>query len=179
MMPIGPLMIEHRLIERVIADIQLRLGGQTPRKAIDPPYVDRVVDFLRTYADRCHHGKEEEILFRDLRQKTLEPGHRTLMFQLVEDHEWARGTTRRLVAANASLAAGNTDSHQEVRRLLRDLASFYPGHIQKEDRSFFRSSMAYLNDQEQEAMLREFAQFDASLIHEKYRHIVQELGTEL
>lgn len=58
MMPIGPLMVEHRWIERVIADLQLRLGGQAPEKAIDPTYVEHVVDFLRTYADRCHHGKE-------------------------------------------------------------------------------------------------------------------------
>ena len=59
-------MIEHRLIERVIADVQTRLDGQAARRVVDTAYVDHVVDFLRTYADRCHHGKEEDILFRDL-----------------------------------------------------------------------------------------------------------------
>ena len=172
-------MIEHRLIERVIADVQTRLDGQGARRVVDTAYVDRVVDFLRTYADRCHHGKEEDILFRDLRQKTLEPGHKTLMFQLVEDHEWARATTRRLVAANASVAVGNKDSLQEARRLLHDLASFYPVHIEKEDKTFFRLSMAYLTPEEQEAMLREFTQFDASLIHEKYRRAVVDLEADL
>jgi len=178
MMPTGPLMIEHRLIERAITDIQLRLDGQSPGKAIDPAYVEVVVDFLQTYADECHHGKEEDILFRDLEWKTLEPELDASMHQLIADHEWARDTTRRLVAANVSLAAGNQASMVEVRRLLTDLASFYPGHIQREDESFFRSAMAYLTDNEQAVMLEAFAKFDASLIHEKYRRLVQDLETE-
>lgn len=175
MMPIGPLMVEHRWIERVISDIQLRLGGQSPRKAIDPPYVERVVDFLGTYADRCHHGKEEDILFRDLSHKTLEPALGALMRQLIAAHEWARDTTRRLVAANASLAVGNNDSMQDVCRLLGDLASFYPKHIQLEDESFFRPTMAYLTTDDQAVMLEAFVKFDASLIHEKYRRLAQAL----
>jgi hemerythrin-like domain-containing protein len=171
-------MIEHRWIERVIVDLQLRLGGQTPRKAIDPVYVERVVDFLRTYADRCHHGKEEDLLFRELEGKNLDPALAALMGQLVAEHEWARAATRRLVAANASLAAGNKDSMQDVRRLLGDLASFYPRHIQLEDEGFFRPIMAYLADDEQAAMLRKFAELDASLIHEKYRRMAQDLQAE-
>jgi hemerythrin-like domain-containing protein len=178
MMPIGPLMIEHRWIERVIANVQLRLDGRSPRKTIDPVYVERVVDFLRTYADRCHHGKEEDILFRDLGGKNLEPAIASTMRRLVTEHEWARTATRRLVAANASLAAGNRDSLQEVRLLLGDLASFYPGHIELEDNSFFRPAMDYFTGDERAAMLEAFAKFDASLIHEKYRRVAEDLQAE-
>jgi hemerythrin-like domain-containing protein len=32
-------------------------------------FIDTAVDFIRTYADRCHHGKEEDILFRNLAKK--------------------------------------------------------------------------------------------------------------
>jgi len=178
MMPIGPLMIEHRWIERVINDVELRLRGQSSRKAIDPIYVERVVDFLRTYADRCHHGKEEDILFRELEGKDLEPAFAASMRRLVAEHEWARATTRRLVAANTSYAAGDEGFLQEVHRLLGDLASFYPRHIELEDKSFFRPTMAYFTQDEQAAMLEEFAKFDASLIHEKYRRIAQDFEAE-
>jgi len=56
MMPMAPLMIERRLIERAITDIQLRLDGQSLGKAIDPAHVEVVVDFLQTCADGRHHG---------------------------------------------------------------------------------------------------------------------------
>jgi hemerythrin-like domain-containing protein len=175
MMPIGPLMVEHRWIERLIADLDLRLSGRSGLKTIDARYVESVVDFLRAYADRCHHGKEEDILFRDLAAKGLEPGLAAMMRQLTAEHAWARATTTDLVAANTSLAEGNEGSLGEVRRLLGDLAAFYPRHIEKEDEQFFRPAMTYLTPEEQQAMLGAFAAFDASLIHEKYRGLVQDL----
>ena len=64
----GPLMIEHRLIERMISIIKDALIQIESTQEVDPVFVDTAVDFIRTYADRTHHGKEEDILFRDLRQ---------------------------------------------------------------------------------------------------------------
>jgi hemerythrin-like domain-containing protein len=178
MMPIGPLMIEHRWIERVIAALEARLDRRRAEETLDPLYVEKVVDFLRTYADRCHHGKEEDILFRDLERRDLEPALAATMAELVRDHEWARATTRRLVAANADAARGDRAASAEVVRLLGELVSFYPFHIQKEDHRFFRQVMTYLTASEQAAMLDAFSKFDASLIHERYRRIAQELETD-
>jgi hemerythrin-like domain-containing protein len=177
MMPIGPLMVEHRWIERVISDLRRRLD-QSPGRSVDPLYVDRLVDFLRSYADRCHHGKEEDILFRDLGAKRLDPAAAETMRQLTEEHRWARATTKQLVRANASLRAGDQTALDDVRRLLGELASFYPEHIRKEDKDFFRPAMTYLTRAEQDAMLEEFRGFDALLVHERYRRIAEELEGE-
>ena len=177
-MPIGPLMIEHRWIERLIADVRARVGDPGAVGPIDTRYVDLVVDFLRTYADRCHHGKEEDILFKELAAKGPEPSLAQIMDRLISDHQWARATTRLLVAANASVAAGGEASTEEVRRLLGQLAAFYPEHIRFEDEKFFRPAMAYFTEEEQAAMLEAFAGFDATLIHEKYRQEVATLEGE-
>jgi hypothetical protein len=59
----APLMIEHRLIERMIGIIKRILSQIEKEEKIDPVFVDTTVDFIRTYADRTHHGKEEDILF--------------------------------------------------------------------------------------------------------------------
>ncbi|HEX2966826.1 MAG TPA: hypothetical protein VHO84_13625, partial [Syntrophorhabdaceae bacterium] len=67
----GPLMIEHRIIERMIQVIQKTLHQTNRTAPIDPLFVDAVVDFFRVYADRTHHGKEELIMFRDLAQKHM------------------------------------------------------------------------------------------------------------
>ena len=65
----APLMIEHRLIERMVAIIKRTLSQIEKEKKIDPVFIDTTVDFIRIYADRTHHGKEEDILFRDLNVK--------------------------------------------------------------------------------------------------------------
>ena len=59
MMPAGPLMIEHRLIERMIKVMQSELVKMRQQNQADVIFIDTAIDFIRMYADRCHHGKEE------------------------------------------------------------------------------------------------------------------------
>ena len=59
----APLMIEHRLIERMLSVIRDDLPKIKSKHKVDPVFVDIAVDFIRVYADRTHHGKEEDILF--------------------------------------------------------------------------------------------------------------------
>ena len=67
----GPLMIEHRLIERMLEIIKRVLTKIEAQNQIDPLFVDTAVDFIKVYADRTHHGKEEDILFRELDNKPM------------------------------------------------------------------------------------------------------------
>ena len=86
MMPIGPLMIEHRLIERMLDVMQEELSIFEKEKKLNPGFLEMAIDFIRTYADRCHHGKEEDILFRELRIKKLKDEHQRTMEELIEEH---------------------------------------------------------------------------------------------
>ena len=67
----GPLMIEHRLIERMLSVVKNALAEIDSNHKVDPVFVDIAVDFIRVYADQTHHGKEEDILFRELNNKPL------------------------------------------------------------------------------------------------------------
>jgi hemerythrin-like domain-containing protein len=173
MKPIGPLMIEHRLIERMIAVVNKELDELKQGKKADPIFIDTYVDFARSYADRCHHGKEEDILFRDLRRKKLSAEHKKTMDELIQEHVWARKTVGELVAAKDRYLQGDTSSLKDVSAKLKALAEFYPKHIEKEDKRFFFPILDYFTKQEQDAMLQEFWEFDRKLIHEKYQKVVE------
>mgnify|MGYP000055270791 CR=1 FL=1 len=71
MQPIGPLMHEHRLIEKIIPLIEKQLKAVRQKGEVNGRFIEGTVDFFRTYADRTHHGKEEDILFTALREKEL------------------------------------------------------------------------------------------------------------
>ncbi|MBI5590328.1 MAG: hemerythrin domain-containing protein [Deltaproteobacteria bacterium] len=173
----GPLMIEHRLIEQMLNVIQNALKRVEKTQSIDPYFVDTAVDFIRVYADRTHHGKEEDILFRDLRKKHLSSEDQRLMDELIEDHVIARNTTKALVEANMRYRNGNGAALGEVTALLKTLIDFYPIHIKKEDEVFFPASRAYFSEEEDQAMLAEFWDFDRKMIHEKYKAMVKTFGT--
>ena len=177
MKPIGPLMWEHRLIEKMLSFFKGETRKITERKKVDPLFVDTAVDFIRTYADRTHHGKEEDILFRDLIKKQLSREHARIMEELVEEHKYARKMVGMLVDAKERYLKGENTS-REVVSLLGELAHFYPIHIEKEDKSFFYPGMEYFTKEEQDRMLKEFYEFDRNMIHEKYRNIVDRIEAQ-
>ena len=168
-------MIEHRLIERMIALIKKKLKQIETTNQVDPWFIDTVVDFIRIYADRTHHGKEEDLLFRDLAKKRMSDQDQSIMNELIEEHVLGRKTTKELVEANAQYRDGKESSLSVIVAKLGKLADFYPKHIEKEDKVFFPAYMKYLSEQEDQLMLEEFWEFDREMIHEKYKSVIQAL----
>ena len=175
MLPIDALMQEHRLIERMTSQMRKEQAKMEEKDDVNAKFVDVVVDFIRVYADRCHHGKEEGILFRELSSKQMSREHAAMVRNLIDEHVYARKTTSNLAKANESFVNGYRDSRKDVYKLMNDLIEFYPMHTEKEDKKFFGPSMEYFTAKEQEAMLNEFWEFDRKIIHEHYVKVLDEL----
>jgi len=168
-------MIEHRLIEEMLAVIaeeanRIKSGGK-----IDPLFIDVAVDFIRTYADRTHHGKEEDILFQELVRKPLGKDDSVTMAELIDEHRQAREKVKALVNAKERFEKGANEAAKEIISIMEWLTDFYPRHIRKEDKDFFPRTEAYLAREELQEMLRAFHDFDGKMIHEKYNNLVRRL----
>ena len=172
MMPIGPLMAEHRLIERMIIILRDELNKIQKTEKIDPIFIDNAVDFIRTYADQTHHGKEEDILFRELEKKDISKEHEKIMKELINEHIFARKTTGELVEAKEKYVKGDKEAIKTIIDKINTLIGFYPKHIEKEDKHFFIPIMEYFNKEEQDAMLQEGQVFDRKMIHRNYNNFV-------
>lgn len=174
MNPIDLLVEEHTLIARM-----LTLFGKEIEKLKasngDHCFINAAVDFFMSYGDRTHHGKEEDILFRELGQKPLSEEHRNEMGELLEEHVVARNKIKDLKALNQKFIDGDSSVQLQLVTALEDLSAFYNQHIQKENTHFFISAKEYMNDTEWELMLKEFAEFDRSVIHEKYKALIAEM----
>ncbi|MCF8130015.1 MAG: hemerythrin domain-containing protein [Deltaproteobacteria bacterium] len=170
----APLMIEHRLIERMILVLKQNLSRAEKEGTLDPEFIDMAIDFIRIYADRTHHGKEENILFRDLKERDLSEADRRLMNELMEEHLLGRRTTKNLADANNRYRKGEQSALADIKANLATLAEFYPKHIEKEDKIFFPDARKYFSEEEDQAMLKAFWEFDRKMIHEKYISVVEE-----
>ncbi len=174
MKPRGPLMIEHRLIEKVVDLLRNRIPEIRAVGGISPGFVEAVIDFMRFYTDATHHGKEEEIYFRDCAKKDLPEDERQLMEDLIREHELSRqaleGTARDLERYRRG-----EDVLGPMLEKLQAWVEIYPRHIEKEDRYFFPAVEKYFSEPEEQAMLAEFGEFDRKLIHTKYRAVVEAL----
>jgi len=70
---------------------------------------------------------------------------------------------------------GELASQRVSAENLKTLTEFYPRHIEKEDKLFFPSSRSYFTDEEDQAMLTAFWEFDRKMIHEKYKSMIEVL----
>lgn len=167
-------MIEHRLIEKMIEIVRIQIDKIKVDKHVDPEFIDNVADFIRTYADQTHHGKEEDILFRDLQSKKMSPENSKIMDELIQEHKYGRMLVKELLQAKAKYQQGDIARIDTIVEKLQALVDFYPPHIKKEDAVFFPDTERYFTDEELEQMLEEFWEFDRNMIHQKYQAVYDE-----
>jgi hemerythrin-like domain-containing protein len=68
MRPTEQLKQEHQAIKlmlKILEEVCRRLESGTDA---NPEHLEKMVDFIRVFADRCHHGKEEVLLFPAMEQ---------------------------------------------------------------------------------------------------------------
>ncbi len=91
--PVQRLVDEHVWIVRLLARIPDLVDEINTSDVIDGDLLRAMVDFIRGYADRFHHMKEEDILFDYTDRET------PIVQVILQDHEQARGYVRAIVGA--------------------------------------------------------------------------------
>lgn len=175
MRPTGLLMIEHRLIERIIPLIKQELLRLNKTNQVNAFFVANTIYFMRAYADRAHHGKEEDILFRELARKNLRGEHKTIMNELIEEHREGRKLVTGLAASLSGYQEGDLKRGSDVYYYLSELTKFYPAHLEKEDRLFFYPIHQYFSPSEMDAILLECYEFDRKMLHQSFIQLVSDM----
>ena len=135
---------EHRVILQVI-DCLERMGQQARRESRVPAtYARQAIEVIRTFADRCHHGKEEAILFPALEQQIPGFGPTAVMR---DEHVIGRSYVASMASA---IEAGNASAFADAAAGYVDLLR---AHIAKEDDILFRMAQAMLTPAQDAAIL--------------------------
>ena len=175
---IEPLVEEHRVIKNTLAVFEAELKKIEEAQRIDPIAIDMSIDFIRTYTDLVHHGKEENILFRELGKKNLSVEHSAVMNELLAEHKYSRTIVTRWIDATERFFDGENSS-AEIVGCLQELTVFYPQHIAKENKDFFAPILQYFTQEEHDKMIQEFGEFDDKILHWKYRKVGSALEERL
>lgn len=171
-LPIGPLMIEHRLIERMVNLLEKEALNIRNTGRANIIFLRAAIDFFIFYADRTHHGKEEDIFFAELLKRKLSAADKEMVEKLQQEHVAARELVVKLgIDVDESCRQGSPEILSKLSTDLGELIGLYRPHIQKEDKHFFIPVMKYFSKEEQDAMLCRFWEFDRLLIHEKYKRM--------
>lgn len=166
--PAGVLETEHRYIQKVVGVIALHVDAIESGQALDLGLLAEVVEFMRAYADQCHHGKEEALLFPALEQKGVPPQGCPLG-ALKHEHVAGRALVTELATSVTGFRAGADAPTEALAKCLHGLVALYPNHIWKEEYLLFPMTGKVLTDPEQSWLAAEFDKVDAAFGVERLR----------
>jgi hemerythrin-like domain-containing protein len=168
---------EHRVILRVI-DVMERLTQRPVPGALES--WKKALDFARHFADRCHHLKEEKILFPAMEEHGIPNEGGPIGMMLIE-HEEGRSYVRSMFAAVARAEANDEGAQESLVASAGGYIRLLREHIEKEDQVLFRIADDVIPAEEQKQLLRAFEEHEVGEmgtgIHEKYLAIMQMLET--
>jgi hemerythrin-like domain-containing protein len=168
---------EHDLILRGLAVLEKVAARLAESKPVPPGTVEKLVDFFRNFADRCHHGKEEAMLFPALEAAGL-PRHGGPTGVMCFEHEEGRACVRGIAGAAARLAQ-DPGAAQEIVQHARQFIHLLRAHIDKENDVLFIMADSILSPEAQKGLSDRYGQFTdeqaGCRIHEEPTALIREL----
>ena len=178
MRPTDTLKAEHRVIERVLAVLNRASDKLARNEPVDAAVFTQSVDFIRNFADRYHHAKEEDSLYRRMGERGFPMDSGPIAVMLAE-HEEGRRYVRGLADAAERYGRGDQAAMDEIVHNARGYADLLAQHIQKEDNILYEIADSRLSPADQSDLEQRFEHKEQETIgpggHERYVALVGQL----
>lgn len=175
------LMEEHRIIERVLTALEKQARRLDAGEAVRPAFFLDAADFVRNFADGCHHEKEEDNLFPAMVAHGFSEDEGPVAVMLA-DHEEGRRLVGAMGDAAERLEGGDTEAAPEVVRNAIGYVAVLRQHIMKEDNILFPMADRALPEEQKDQLAEAFADLDADDasegVRQKYVALAEKLEAE-
>ena len=182
MTPTEILIDEHRLILEVLDSLEEAADRLDGGAYVDPGLFLDAAEFISGFADRCHHGKEEDILFVAMTARDMPQDSGPVAVMLHEHDEGRRYTTVFRTAAE-QLKAGDASAADDVVRNVFDYVNLLREHIAKEDNVLFPMADQIIPADAMQKVSEEFERVVAADVAKgipsKYRGLADDLKERL
>lgn len=150
---------EHRIIELVLGALEGMANLVAEERRLDVADAGRAIDFIRSFADKYHHAKEEDLLFVEMESVGFSPDAGPIAVMLY-DHETGRNHVRQMARALEAHMKHDEAAAATFARHASQFAALLRAHIQKEDNILYPLADEALSDVSQRALLDTFARAD-------------------
>lgn len=173
---------EHRIIERVLNSLEAGADRLQSGQDVRPEFFFSAVDFVRGFADGCHHQKEEKVLFVRMEELGV-PNQGGPIGVMLADHEQGREFIRALMAATQEMQAGDASARARVISSARGYIHLLRQHIMKEDNILFPMADKVIPTEQHDQVWDDFEHIEheetGEGVHEKYLALAESLSAEV
>jgi hemerythrin-like domain-containing protein len=154
------LMNEHRLIEVMLGCLEAMAERCAGTGELDRKAAADAVWFLRTFADRCHHGKEEAELFPLMEERAFSQGSGPTAVMRIE-HDEGRQLLDRIEQSIDGAAKGDEAAAESFTLNSHKFVEHLREHIKKEDHCLFPMAEQFLSGEDRQTLEQRFNTIDS------------------
>ena len=178
MNPTDILKEEHELILVMLKVIDRVCDRLSRGEKIKPEHLSDIIDFIRGFADGCHHAKEEKLLFPALEQAGIARTDGPVGFMLAE-HAMGRNYVTLMDEALGRYKAGDPAASEKFVENAKGYIELLNGHIMKENNVLFVMANQRLSGEKQKELLEGFERIEIEEtgegVHEKYHGMLHHM----
>jgi len=170
------LMSEHRTIERVLDALVGFAQDAVRRGATEKEELGRFVSFVREFADACHHGKEEDILFAAMVAAGF-PRNGGPIAVMLHEHDQGRALVQILKARAEQAEPWSDGDRQEIAEVAAGFSHMLHAHIHKEDAILYPMAEQHLPPEVMERVGEDCERYEAERAgdHERLHALAEAL----
>ena len=165
-----------KLILRILEKICKRLDSG---EAIEPEHLDMAIAFIQGFADKCHHGKEEDVLFPIMKEAGVK-GAEDLIRVLLIEHSMGREYVRALVEAVNAYKSSDIEAPAKISQNAMKYVRLLDPHIDNENSTLFPMADNSLSEAQQAAVADGFVRIETDVIgvdrHEEFQKMLDDLA---
>ena len=147
-------------------------------KELNTVHYEKIIDFIKVFADKCHHGKEEDILFPALVNHGI-PNEGGPIAVMLGEHQSGRSYIQSLSNAFEKFKEGNKSATSDIISSSTNYVLLLRNHIEKENNILFMIADKVLTEEEQSKIFDDFETLEVEKIgigkHEEYHKLLKEL----
>jgi len=170
---------EHEAIKKMISIVEETCKRLESGSKVDAEHLKLMVNFIKGFADKCHHAKEEDLLFPAMQEAGIPKQGGPIGVMLME-HIYGREYVKGMTQAIEKYEKGDAKAPSEFIKNARGYIELLSQHIYKEDNILYPMADRVFSEQTQEGLLKEFDRVETEVIgegvHEKYHEILHNLS---
>ena len=172
--PFQDLRDEHAGIQLMLSILKKVSRRLLDGAEIPSDHLKRMHEFLKTFADRCHHGKEEDILFPELEGISE---NKPLLIQLLGEHKSGRDLIRGMGESLEHYHPASAEAvHLAVN--MEEYVALLDYHIQTENKQLFPAADRQLSHAQKDELAEKFEILERDVIgvgrHEEFHRWLEE-----
>ncbi|GAA0079630.1 hemerythrin domain-containing protein [Clostridium sporogenes] len=174
---------EHKNIKRMLAVIRKYCFKVLKNKEVDYNDFYRIIDFVRNYADKHHHGKEEDYLFNRMVDEIKGPTEKLVKHGMLVEHDLGRLYMQNLEKALKALENGEEEAKIDIIANAVSYTDLLYRHIEKEDDVVYKFAERNLSKETLKKLDEDCKRIEKEAkekgIQDKYINLIYELEEKL